>query len=207
MTGVLAIAGAGGHGRVIADAAHECGWHEVVFFDDRFPQLLSTLEWPVRGVLADLFDTASDFAGIAVGIGDGKTRLAILGRLRQCGAPIVNIVHPRAWVSSRAELGSGVMVAAGAVINVGAKIGTGGIVNTGATIDHDCRIAPGVHIAPGAHISGSVEIGVTSWIGVGASVRQCIRIGSDVVVGAGAAVVSDLPDGVVAVGVPARFRN
>ncbi len=33
---------------------------------------------------------------------------------------------------------------------------------------------------------------------------QLVRIGSDVIVGAGAAVVRDLPDGVIAVGVPAR---
>ncbi|WP_304412082.1 acetyltransferase [Synechococcus sp. CB0205] len=45
-----------------------------------------------------------------------------------------------------------------------------------------------------------------SWIGIGASVIQQIRIGADVIVGAGAAVVSDLPDGVTAVGVPARVR-
>jgi serine acetyltransferase len=35
-------------------------------------------------------------------------------------------------------------------------------------------------------------------------VIQQIRIGADVTVGAGAAVVPDLPDGVTAVGVPAR---
>jgi len=51
-----------------------------------------------------------------------------------------------------------------------------------------------------------VEIGDRSWIGIGASVIQQIRIGADVIVGAGAAVVHDLPDGVTAVGVPARVR-
>jgi serine acetyltransferase len=37
-----------------------------------------------------------------------------------------------------------------------------------------------------------------------ASVIQQIRISADVTVGAGAAVVRDLPDGVTAVGLPAR---
>ena len=35
-------------------------------------------------------------------------------------------------------------------------------------------------------------------------VIQQVRIGCDVIVGAGAAVVRDLPDGVTAMGVPAR---
>ena len=47
-------------------------------------------------------------------------------------------------------------------------------------------------------------MGARSWIGIGASVIQQIRIGSDVTVGAGAVVVRDLSDGVTAVGVPAR---
>ena len=48
---------------------------------------------------------------------------------------------------------------------------------------------------PGAHLAGEVQVGNRSLIGIGSSVRQQICIGSDVTVGAGAAVVADLPDG------------
>lgn len=207
MTKVLAIAGAGGHGRVVADAALESGWDKVVFFDDRFPDCSATLDWPVLGTLEDLLENPRNFDGVSAGVGDGQARLTILERLIAKGGLTATIVHPRAWVSTRAQLGTGVMVSAGAVVNVGAQIGAGVIINTGATVDHDCRIGDGVHIAPGAHISGAVDIGTLSWVGVGACVRQGIRIGTGVIVGAGAAVVSDLPDGVVAFGVPARCRN
>ena len=47
-------------------------------------------------------------------------------------------------------------------------------------------------------------MGSRSWIGIGDSVIQQLRIGADVTVGAGAVVVRYLPDGVTAVGVPAR---
>jgi len=47
-------------------------------------------------------------------------------------------------------------------------------------------------------------VGARTWIGIGAAVRHGIRVGADVTVGAGAAVVDDLADGVTAVGVPAR---
>ena len=83
-------------------------------------------------------------------------------------------------------------------------IGSGAILNTGCSVDHDAQLADGVHLCPGARLAGEVHVGARSWIGVGASVIQQVRIGSDVTVGAGAAVVRDLPDGVTAVGVPAR---
>jgi serine acetyltransferase len=85
-----------------------------------------------------------------------------------------------------------------------ATIGVGAILNTGCSVDHDAQLADGVHICPGARLAGEVQVGSRSWIGIGASVIQQVRIGSDVTVGAGAAVVRNLPDGVTAVGVPAR---
>lgn len=53
---------------------------------------------------------------------------------------------------------------------------------------------------------GSVEIGDYTTIGMGARIlgRKGIRIGKNVVIGANAVVVSDIPDDSVAVGVPAK---
>lgn len=52
--------------------------------------------------------------------------------------------------------------------------------------------------------SRGIELGENVWLGTGAKVLDGVRIGRDVVVGANAVVTSDLPDGAVAVGVPAR---
>ena len=46
-----------------------------------------------------------------------------------------------------------------------------------------------------------------SLIGVGAAVLPRVTIGNETVVGAGAIVARDLPDSVVASGVPARIRR
>lgn len=53
-------------------------------------------------------------------------------------------------------------------------------------------------------LSRGVEIGPNVWLGTGAKVLDGVRIGRDVVIGANAVVTEDLPDGVVAAGVPAR---
>ena len=69
-------------------------------------------------------------------------------------------------------------------------------------------LAEGVHVSPGAHLGGCVQIGRASWIGIGASVRELKVIGEQVMVGAGAAVVGNVPDGVTVTGVPAGIvRN
>jgi acetyltransferase-like isoleucine patch superfamily enzyme len=49
-----------------------------------------------------------------------------------------------------------------------------------------------------------ITLGENVWLGTGAKVMDGVHIGRDVVVGAGAVVTGDLPDGTVAVGVPAR---
>ncbi len=60
----------------------------------------------------------------------------------------------------------------------------------------------------GATLGGRVVVGRETWIGIGACVREGIRIGARVMVGAGAVVLRDIPDETVAYGVPARaIRN
>jgi len=59
-------------------------------------------------------------------------------------------------------------------------------------------------VGPRAALGGGVQLGLRTWIGIGASVNHLVRIGRDSIVGGGAAVVSNLPSGVTAVGVPAR---
>ena len=64
--------------------------------------------------------------------------------------------------------------------------------------------ASGVPVVEQTRRSKGITLGENVWLGTGAKVMDGVRIGRDVVVGAGAIVTEDLPDGVVAVGVPAR---
>jgi len=54
---------------------------------------------------------------------------------------------------------------------------------------------------------GSPVIGDRVDIGAGAKLLGAIRIGNDVAIGANAVVLCDVPDGCIAVGVPARVRR
>ncbi len=200
----LAILGASGHGKVVADAALKGDWDEIIFFDDAWPELSEVGSWQVVGNSLQLLEQAVCFEGVVVAIGDNLIRIRKQHELEQTGIQIVTIIHPAAVVSSYSEIGNGCVVFAGAVINAFATIGCGCIVNTGSSIDHDCLLSDGVHVSPGAHLGGNVHVGKAAWIGIGASVKHSIQIGENVVVGAGAAVVNDIESGLIVVGVPAR---
>lgn len=200
----LLIIRGGGHGRVVADVAELLGYANIRFLDDAWPTKSHTLDWPIVG--RDLPSPGTDL-DVFIGNGVNTERLAEMKLLLAQGYHLPTLIHPRAYVSSRAQIGVGSLVAAMAVVGVGATLGQAVIVNTGATVDHDCVLGHGVHISPGAHLAGTVKVGDESWIGIGAAVREGVRIGSHVMIGAGSVVVSDLPDGVKVMGNPARVKT
>jgi len=200
----LAIVGASGHGKVVADTAELCGWIDISFFDDMWPLRLDNGAWAVVGTFDHLIERLRDFDAVVVAIGNNLIRQNKLSALVLSGAVLATLVHPGAYVSQYATVGAGTVIFAGAVLNAGASVGVGGILNTGCSVDHDCILAESVHISPGARLAGGVFLGDRVWVGIGACVKQMVAIGSDAIVGAGAAVLADVASGATVVGVPAR---
>lgn len=199
----LAILGASGHGKVVADTAECCGWQHIDFFDDAWPSVRKNGAWKVVGGSALLKKSLQAYDGVLVAIGNNYIRHQKLRELEEAGAQLISLVHPAATLSRYALLESGSVVFAGAVINADVWIGRGAIVNTGCSVDHDCVLGSGVHVSPGARLAGGVKVGDLSWIGIGASVRQLVQIGAQVTVGAGAVVIADVADSLTVIGVPA----
>lgn len=204
----LLIIGAGGHGKVVADAALESGlWDGIVFLDDAWPEKQHNGHWTIYGKVEQLEIWQAQYRHAVVAIGHNQLRLELQSKLIAAGFEMATIIHPSAQVSRFAKIGAGSVVCANAVISVDAEVGVAAIINTAATVDHDCRLGGGVHLAPGVHLGGGVVVGDSSLIAIGAAVRNYLVIGSDVTIGAGAVVVRDIKDGVTAVGVPARPIN
>ncbi|MGR5241590.1 acetyltransferase [Photobacterium damselae] len=200
----LAILGASGHGKVLADIALQTGWSDIDFFDDRWP-LLSQLEhWSVAGNTEVLFEYLDSYDGVIVGIGNNNIRLIKQQQLEQRNAKLTSLIHPTAVISQSIALGLGSVVMANAVINPFVSIGRACIINTASTVDHDCQLSDGVHISPGAHLAGGIKIGSRSWVGIGANIIQLIEIGDDVIVGAGSTVIHSISSFQKVVGTPAR---
>ena len=71
----LAILGASGHGKVIAEIAYLNGYNKIDFFDDRYPKLSSIEAWSVVGNTSSLIYLLGDYSGIIIAIGDNDTRV------------------------------------------------------------------------------------------------------------------------------------
>lgn len=200
----LAILGASGHGKVVAESALRAGWASVDFYDDAWPGKRRIGKWVISGDTAALLRDPTRFDGVVVAIGNNEIRMRKIWRLQAAGLELATIVHPMATISDSARLGPGTVVMAGAVLNADACVGLGAILNTSCSVDHDCVLGDGVHISPGAHLAGDVRVGEQSWVGIGASIRQGVAVGRLVSIGAGAAVVADIADNLIVAGVPAK---
>lgn len=200
--GQIVVIGAGGHGKVVAEVAAAAGYEVLGFFDD-FAETSPLKGYLLLGRIAELSELAGRGVGTVIAVGDNRRRrelaAGISGLVR-----FATVIHPSAVVSGSAQIGEGTVVMPQVTINACAVIGSHVILNTSCTVEHDCAVGDFAHISPGAVLCGGAQIGTGAHIGAGAVVIPGCRVGSWSVVGAGAAVVSDIPDGVVAIGVPAR---
>lgn len=204
----IAVFGASGHGKVVADTLLQMhSALEVVFFDDLYPSVMNNEHWIVAGNTSDLINQGKEFDGVIIAIGNNHVRLSKQIEIESAGMKILSAIHPRAIVSPYAVIGNGAVILAGAVVNAFAVVGKSCVINSNAVVEHDVKLFDGVHICPGANVAGGVIIEEASWIGIGSCIKQLVHIGKNVIVGAGAVVVKNIPDGVTVVGSPAKLMR
>jgi sugar O-acyltransferase (sialic acid O-acetyltransferase NeuD family) len=194
----LLVVGAGGHAKVVIDAAEAAGF-----------TIAGVIGTPadareILGHRVSHGDAAVPADGFIVAIGDNALRARRFAELAASGLAPVTVAHPSAIVGTGVVIGEGTFLAAGVIVNAGARIGVDTILNTGCAVDHDCVIRDHAHVGPRATLCGAVTIGEGALLGVSSCASPGISVGEWSIVGAGAAVVGDLPANTVCVGVPAR---
>jgi sugar O-acyltransferase (sialic acid O-acetyltransferase NeuD family) len=199
VTGVVVL-GAGGHAKVVADAAAQQGLTVLAFVDERASEPRTT---PAGVPVLARLDDAPE-GPVALGIGDNAARLARHRALAGAGREPLTVVHPSAVVAPDVLLGAGTIVAAGVVVNSDTVVGQAAVLNTGCSVDHDCVLGDGVHVAPGARLAGGVHVGEGAMMGIASCAVPLVSIGAWAVCGAAAAVVRDVPPHTTVRGVPAR---
>ncbi|WP_027937124.1 acetyltransferase [Anaeroarcus burkinensis] len=199
----LLILGAGGHAKVLLEAAEQMGqWRDFAFLDDRVAGNIHG--YPIVGTLQAAAMLRERFNEAIVGIGNNQLRLFWQKFLLDNGYDLPNVIHPSAVISSSAILGNGCAVFAQAVVNADACIGDSVILNTACSVDHDCVIGAGVHVAPGSRLAGGVYVEQEAWIGLSSCVNVGVKIGRHAVVGAGAVVIKNVKEETTVAGVPAH---
>ena len=204
MSKQLTIIGASGHGKIVAAMAEQLGY-TISFYDDAYPAITEVEHWLIKGTFLDFLTDSSAYYGAVVAIGNAKIREVIFKQLKQANVLTPTLQHVSANVSGYATIGNGCVVMPGAIINAFAVIGEGCIINSNAVVEHDCKLNDFVHMCPNTAVAGGTTIGKRTWVGIGSNIRQMLNIGSDVLIGVGSAVISDIPAEVTVVGVPAKI--
>lgn len=209
MTQLFGIYGAGGCGRGILPVARDQLGSDarLVFIDD------GASGERVNGhdvLTLDQF-AAADAGGrrVAIAIADSRVRERVAERCRSAGLSSFEVRAGDVVQMDDVEIGEGALISPFVTFTSNIRIGVHFHANLYSYVEHDCVIGDYVTFAPSVRCNGNVHIGDHAYIGAGAIIRQGkpgapLRIGAGAVVGMGAVVTRDVPDGITVVGNPAR---
>lgn len=203
----LAIVGAGGLGREVAwlvDDLRKKGedWEFIGFIDDNKTGFTPE-GYPIIGDMETLYEMPEK-PYVALAIADSGVRKRLVKDLKARGFSFATLIHPSVLMSEYVRVGEGSIICAGSILTTNVVLGEFCIVNPGCFIGHDTVLDGFVSLMPGVNVAGDVHIGEGTYLGLNSCIINRKKIGSWSIIGGGAAVVHDIPDGVTAVGVPAR---
>lgn len=144
------IIGAGGHGRVVAEVAQDCGYDEIAFLDDNSDLAI--------GKISDIKNFKDKYTDVFIGIGNNKVREKLLMEIKTLGFNIPALIHPSAYISRSSKIGIGTIIEPKAIVNANSIIGEGCIISIGSIVDHDVTIGKCCHINSGAIVMASKDI-------------------------------------------------
>jgi sugar O-acyltransferase (sialic acid O-acetyltransferase NeuD family) len=180
--------------KIIAD-------YNCIFVDDRAGDLF------VDGY--DVIDFKSTLEGskITIAVGEPSTRKMLLEKVKQQKLVLSSVISQHAFVSNSAVIENGAIVAPFVSIQAQAFVGENVAINTQAIIGHNVRVLAGSVISSQVNIGGSCVVNELTYIGMGALILEKVLIGTESIVGMGSVVYKDIPDGVIALGNPARVAR
>lgn len=186
--------------------------NNLYFFDNisqDLPQKLFNEFLIVRSLenAKQVFSDTGD-AAFCLGLGNPLLRFRLTQQFQAIGGVLTSIVSPAARIGRYGTtLGEGCCILPGVVITSNVKLGRGCLVNPNATISHDSILGNFVEISPGVNVTGNCAIGDYSFLGSNSVILPKIKVGSNVVVAAGAVVTKDVSDNCMVAGVPAVVKK
>lgn len=183
----------------------------LVFIDDGASQADYINGYPVYSWV-EFLDHPAQEKSVSIAIADGSVRLLLANRCEEKGIPLFEVAASNVVVGDEVTIGEGAILQPFVTLTSNIIIGRCFHANIYSYVAHDCQIGDFVTFAPGVMCNGNVHVGDGAYIGTGAVLRQGtqekpLKIGANSIVGMGAVVTKDVPDGVTVVGNPARIME
>ena len=140
----------------------------------------------------------------SISAGNPAVRQALAERLARRGAIFFTLVHPTAYVSPTARLGTGCVVSPFASVGSRAQLDDHILLVMYASIAHDCSVGSYCSFSPYSAVAGGSVVGPRVFLGGHALVTPMRQVGPDCKIAAGAVVYRDVPEGSLAAGNPAK---
>jgi len=105
-------------------------------------------------------------------------------------------------VEDNVEICANTDIARGSLMDT--VIGQGTKIDAMVHIAHNVRVGKNCLLTAGTVIGGSAVIGDSCWTGLNCTIKDHVKLGNNVLVGAGACVIHDVPEGDIVAGVPAK---
>lgn len=209
----IAIFGAGGFGREVQMLIEDINkekkiWNIIGFFDDGYKKGEIINNIPTLGGIGELNAWDSKLS-LAVAIGNPETKQKIIQNINNAMIDFPTLIHPSAIIGNNEylKIGRGCIICAGCIITTNIEIKDFVILNLACTVGHDTIIGKHSSFMPTCNISGEVNIGECVYCGTGAKIINQMNVGANSVIGAGAVVITDVPNNAVIAGVPAVVKK
>ncbi len=205
----VAIFGAGGFGREVVWLTEDINRYRKTFniigFIDEQPSLIKQElnGYPVVGGINYLRDNPD--VAVVITVGDPVARLKIFKKIKGFNLKYPNIIHPSVLKGRHLTMGVGNIICAGCILTENIHIGSFCQFNLKTTIGHDANLSDFTTSACSVDFAGHSSTGVGVYCGNKSTILPSVRVGAFSIIGAGAVVNRDIPEGVVAVGVPAKI--
>lgn len=132
-------------------------------------------------------------------------RDGFVDQVAEAGMRFATVIHDSAYVADSVEVGAGTRIGVGTIVAANTSLGAQVSLNRRVTVGHDTVVGDYSTLQPCCNVAGHCDIGAKTYVGMSAVVLDGIQVGKGCVIGAGAVVTRDLPDHVLALGIPARI--
>lgn len=193
------IVGAGGHTRSLINLLELNSYLIQGIYDDNFKEDEEISGYKLLGRLSDI----KQGVRLVLSLTDSQKRESLY-KIYHKRLLKKNLIHPKAIIEKRVEVGKDNQIFADVYINSCVAIGKNNILNTRCLIEHEAIIGDHNHIAIGSLLCGRVNIGNCCFIGAGAVVIDKVRICDNVIIGANSVVIRDITNPGTYVGNPVR---